>query len=112
MVLNMSLSIVGNACTKFVPILLVYVSILACCSALRIFEKHMLAFVDLIRALPTWGRKVTNSGIQGEFSIKGEKIGRNAFVRGELAFMHLGALCRLILVVLFCRWCQALLPHL
>jgi hypothetical protein len=53
-------------------ILLVYVSILPCCSALCIFEMHMLAFVDLIHALPTRGRKV--------------------FVQGELAFMHLGAL--------------------
>jgi hypothetical protein len=34
---------------------------LACCSALCIFEKHMLAFVDLIHALPTRGRKVPNS---------------------------------------------------
>jgi hypothetical protein len=38
--------------------------------------------------------------------------GRNAFVQGELAFMCFGALCRLILLVLFCRWCRALLPHL
>jgi hypothetical protein len=37
--------------------LLVYVSILACCIALCIFEKHMLAFVDLIHALPTKGAK-------------------------------------------------------
>ena len=78
----------------------------------------MLAFVDLIHVLPTRGRKVPNSCIQREFCIKGSfesrgrKIGRNAFVKGELAFMHLGALCRLILVVLFCRWCRALLPHL
>jgi hypothetical protein len=32
-----------------------YVSILACCSALCIFEKHMLVFVYLIHALPTRG---------------------------------------------------------
>jgi hypothetical protein len=42
----------------------------------------MLAFVDLIHALPTRGRKVPNSWFQGEFCIKGRKIGRNAFVRG------------------------------
>jgi hypothetical protein len=52
----------------------------------------MLAFVDLIHALPTRGRKVLNSCFQGEFCIEGRKIGRNAFVQGELAFMHLGAL--------------------
>jgi hypothetical protein len=79
-----------------VAILLVYVSILACCSALCIFEKHILAFVDLIHALPTRGRKVPNSWFQGQFCIKGREIGRNAFVQGELAFMHLGALFRLI----------------
>jgi hypothetical protein len=44
--------------------------------------------------------------------IKGRKIGRNASVQGELAFMHLGALFPWILVVFFCRWCRALLPHL
>ena len=99
-------------------ILLVYVSILACCSALYLLEKHMLGFVDLIHALPTRGRDSTqfllwgeSSCIQGEFCTKG-KIGRNAFVQGELAFMCFGALCRLILVVLFCRWCRALSPHL
>jgi hypothetical protein len=48
----------------------------------------MLAFVDLIHALLIWGRKVPNSCLQGE-------VGRNAFVQGELAFMHLGALFRL-----------------
>jgi hypothetical protein len=78
-----------------VAILLAYVSILSCYSALFIFEKHMLAFVDLIHALPSRGRKVSNSCFQWEFCIKGRKIGRNAFVQGELAFMHLGALLHL-----------------
>jgi hypothetical protein len=32
---------------------------------------------------------------QGQFCIKGIKIGRNAFVKGEVAFMHLRALVRL-----------------
>jgi hypothetical protein len=32
---------------------------------------------------------------RGSFCIEGRKIGRNAFVQGELAFMHLGALFRL-----------------
>jgi hypothetical protein len=42
---------------------------------------------------------------RGSFCIKGRKIGRNAFVQGELAFMHLGALfdlnfsCALLLMV-------------
>jgi hypothetical protein len=81
----MSLSyLVGDVCAQIVAILLVYVSILACCSAICIFEKHMLAFVDLIHALSTRGRKVPNSCFQGEFCIKGRKIGRNAFVQGSL----------------------------
>jgi hypothetical protein len=46
---------------------------LAClCCALCIFEKHLLAFVDLIYALPTRGRKVPNSCSQGGFCIKGK----------------------------------------
>jgi hypothetical protein len=69
--------LVGDACAQIVAILLVYVSILACYSALCIFEKHMLAFEDLIHALPTRERKVPNSCFQGEFCIKGRKIGRN-----------------------------------
>jgi hypothetical protein len=44
----------------------------------------MLAFVDLIHALPIRGRKVPNSCFQGEFCIKGRKFGRNAFVQGIL----------------------------
>jgi hypothetical protein len=50
--------LVGDACTEYVAILLVYVSILAYCSALCLFEKHMLAFVALIHALPTRGTHV------------------------------------------------------
>jgi hypothetical protein len=84
---------VSDARAQILAIFLVYVSILACCSALCIFEKHMLAFV--IHALPTRRRKVPNSCFQGEFCIKGRKIGRNASVLGEIAFMHLGALFRL-----------------
>jgi hypothetical protein len=87
--------LVGDACAEIVAFLLVYVSILACCSARCIFEKHMLATVDLIHALLTRGSKVPNSCFQGEFCIKERKIGRNAFVQGELASMHLGALFRL-----------------
>jgi hypothetical protein len=48
----------GDARTVYVAILLVFVSILACCSALCLFEKHMLALVALIHALPTRGRYV------------------------------------------------------
>jgi hypothetical protein len=55
--------LVGDACAQIVAILLVYVSILACCRDLCIFEKHMLVFVDMIHALPTKGRKVPNSSI-------------------------------------------------
>jgi hypothetical protein len=94
--LYVPLYLVGDICTPIVAILLVYVSILACCSALCIFEKHMLAFIDLIHALPTRGRKVPNSCFQGEFALRKEKLGGNAFVQGELAFMHSEALFRLI----------------
>jgi hypothetical protein len=76
--------LVGDTCTKFVAILLVYVSILACSSPLCIFEKHMLAFVDLIHALPTMGKKVPNSCFQGEFCIKGTKLGEMHLFRGSL----------------------------
>jgi hypothetical protein len=72
-----------------------YVSIFACCSALCIIENHMLSCVDLIHALPTRGREVPNSCFQGEFCIKGRIIGRIAFVQGELAFRHFGALFHL-----------------
>jgi hypothetical protein len=43
---------------------------------------------------------------RGSFAIEGRKIGGNAFVQGELAFMHLGALfhlnfsCALLTMVL------------
>jgi hypothetical protein len=55
----------------------------------------MLVFVDLIHALPTRRRKVPNSCFQGECASKKEKFGRNAFVQGELAFIHFGALFHL-----------------
>jgi hypothetical protein len=74
-----------------VAILIVYVSILAFCSVLCIFEKHILAFVDLIHALPIRGGNYPIHVSRGSFASREEKIGRNAFVQGELAFilMHL-----------------------
>jgi hypothetical protein len=51
--------LVGDACAQIVAILLVYFSNLAWYSALCVFEKQMLAFVDLIHALPTRRRKST-----------------------------------------------------
>jgi hypothetical protein len=48
----------------------------------------MLAFVELVHALPTTKRKVPNSsGEGGVFASRGRNMGRNAFVQGELAFM-------------------------
>jgi hypothetical protein len=84
--------LVGNACTQCVGILLVYVSILACCSARCIFEKKMLAFVDkgeertqfmfprgvLHQGKKNWGKCICSGGA--------------CIVQGELAFMHLRAL--------------------
>jgi hypothetical protein len=67
--------LVGAACAEIVAIFLVCVSILACCIALCIFEKHMLAFVDLIHALPTRGRKVPNSCFQEGALHQGKKNG-------------------------------------
>jgi hypothetical protein len=82
--LYVPLYLVGDACAQIVAILLVYVSILACCSALCIFEKHLLAFVDLIHALPTRGRKVLNTCFQGEFASRKEKLGEMHLFRGSL----------------------------
>jgi hypothetical protein len=65
--------IVGDARSQIVAILLAYVSILACCSALCIFEKHMLAFVDLIRALPTRGEESTKFLFPGGVLHQGKK---------------------------------------
>ena len=80
--------LVGDACTKFVAILLVYVFILACCSALCLFEKHMLAFVDLIHALPTRGRDSTQflpfHASRGVLHQVGEKLGEMHLFRGSL----------------------------
>jgi hypothetical protein len=72
--------LVGN----IVAILLVYVSILVCCSAFRIFETHMLAFADLIHALPKWGRKVPTSCFQGSFASREEILGEMHLFRGSL----------------------------
>jgi hypothetical protein len=44
----------------------------------------MLAFVDLIHALPTKGRKVPNSCFQGEFASRKDKLGEMHLFRGSL----------------------------
>jgi hypothetical protein len=82
--LYVPLYLVGDACAQIVAILLVYVSILACCNGLCLFEKHMLALVDLIHALPTRGRKVPNSCFQGEFASRKENLGEMHLFRGSL----------------------------
>jgi hypothetical protein len=69
---------------------LFYISFLAYCSALCLFEKHMLEFVDLIHALPTRGRKTPNL-----FCItRGRKGGGNACRGGfpTACILVLGAL--------------------
>jgi hypothetical protein len=86
--------LVGDACAQTVAILLVYVSILACYSALCIFEKHMLAFVALVHALPTRGGKYPFHVSRGSFASREEKLGEMHLFRGSL-FMHLGALFHL-----------------
>jgi hypothetical protein len=104
--------LVGDACTQIVAILLVYVSILACCSALFIFEKNMLALVDLIHALPTRGRKVNNSCFRGSLHRRKKIEGKCILFRGSLHSCIWELFSPEVLVVLFCRWCRALLPHL
>jgi hypothetical protein len=76
--------LVGDACTKFVAILLAYVPFLACCSALCLFEKHMLAFVELIHALPQGGEKYPIHASRGSFASKEEKLGEMHLFRGSL----------------------------
>jgi hypothetical protein len=77
--------LVGDACAQIVAILLVYVSILTCCSAPCIFEQHMLAFVDLIHALPTRGRNVPNSCFsRGSFASREIKLGEMHLFWGSL----------------------------
>jgi hypothetical protein len=104
--------LVGDACAQIVAILLFYVSILACCSALCIFEKHMLAFVDLIHPLRTRGRKVPNSCFRGSFASREEKLGEMHLFRGILHSYIWELFFAWILVVHFCWWCRALLHHL
>jgi hypothetical protein len=65
--------LVGDACAQIVTILLVYVSILACCCSLCIFEKHMLAFVELIHALSTREGKYPIHVSSGSFASKERK---------------------------------------
>jgi hypothetical protein len=65
--------LVVDTCAPIVAILLVHVSILSSCSALCIFDKHMLAFVDLIHALRTRGRKSTQFMFPGGVLHQGKK---------------------------------------
>jgi hypothetical protein len=86
---------VGDACAQIVAILLVYVSLLACYHAICILEKHMLAFVDFIHALPTRGRMSTQFMFPGGVLHQGKKNREKCICSGELAFKLLGALFRL-----------------
>jgi hypothetical protein len=76
--------LVGDSCAQIVAIFLVYVSILACRSALYIFEKHKGEESTQFMVL---------GGVLHQGKKKGRKIWRNAFVQGELAFMLLGSSC-------------------
>jgi hypothetical protein len=75
--------LVGDARAQIVAILLVCVSCLACCSALCIFEKHLLAFVDLIHALPTRGEYAIHVS-RRSFALREEKLGEMHLFRGSL----------------------------
>jgi hypothetical protein len=76
--------LVGDACAQIVAILLVYVSILACCSALYIFGKRMLAFIDLIHATNKGEESTQFMFLGGSFALREGKIGRNASIQGSL----------------------------
>jgi hypothetical protein len=94
-----------------VAILLICVSFLACCSALCIFEKNMLAFVDLIHALPTGGEYPILISMEN-FAPREGKLGEMHLFMGSLHSCIWELFFACFLVVLFCRWCRALLPHL
>jgi hypothetical protein len=87
-------NLVGDACALIVAILLVYVSILAFCSALCIFEKHILAFVDLISCITNKGEESTKFMFLGGVLHQGKK-------NWEECICLEGALFVRILVVLF-----------
>jgi hypothetical protein len=65
-------NLVGDACTEDVAILLVYASFLACCSALCLFEKHMLAF-ELDSCITNKGEKSPQFSLHSKKEEKGEK---------------------------------------
>jgi hypothetical protein len=65
-------------------ILLVYISILACCCAICIFEKNMLVFVDLIHALSKRGGKYPIHVSRGSFASREEKLGEMHLFKGSL----------------------------
>jgi hypothetical protein len=82
---------VGDACSQIVAIFLVYVSILACCSALCIFAKHMLVFVDLIMHYQQGGGKYPIHVSRGsvhrgkkECASRKENLGEMHLFRGSL----------------------------
>jgi hypothetical protein len=100
--------LVGYARAQIVTILLVYVSILAHCSALFIFKNHMLAFVDLIHALPTRGGSTQFMFPGGVLHQRKKNWDKcictggacihafgSSFIQEEHAFMHLGTLFRI-----------------
>jgi hypothetical protein len=83
--LYVSFYLVSDARAQIVAILLVYVSILACCSAFCIFEKHTLTFVDLIHALPTrGGGKYPIHISRGSFAWREEKLREMHLFKGSL----------------------------
>jgi hypothetical protein len=65
--------LVGDACAQIVDILLVCVSILACYSAVCIFEKHMLASCRLDSCISNKGEKSTQFMFPGGVLHQGKK---------------------------------------
>jgi hypothetical protein len=71
------------------------------CSALCIFEKHMLVFLELIHALPTRGRKVSNSCFQGSVH-RGKKNWEKCICSGGACIHAFGSSFLLMVWSPFC----------
>jgi hypothetical protein len=94
--------LVGDACTKFMAILLVCVNILACCSALCIFEKHM-RICRLDSCITNKAEESTKfMHPRGVLHQWGENLGEMHLFRGSLHSCIWELFVARILVVLFC----------
>jgi hypothetical protein len=75
-------------------------------------RRTCLHFVDLIHALPTRGGKYPIHASRGSFASREENLGEMHLFRGSLHSCIWEIFYAWSLVVILCRWCRALLPHL